>query len=163
MQAELELNAPEQRDAGIAQVIAHNEEWSVRAKKYVASLKGWTGTGEDLRMLVTQVVGEPKHHNAWGGLVMGCVKARYIFGTGKYRKMLGGKSHARKTQIYSTGDKPVAISPDIKAAARRAYEARAKHDIENVRGSTKWPKYDDQPAIVHNLYESIARAVLGIN
>ncbi len=94
--------AEQARDAGIEQVLANNKNWKERVFDYALTLKGWSGTGEDLRLLITQVVGTPFHHNAWGGAIAGLVKKGILHKTGEYRKMVTKASHARATPVYST-------------------------------------------------------------
>jgi hypothetical protein len=88
------------RDEGISRVLSHNETWAERARSAINTLRNWEGTGEDLRLAVVAVAGKPKHHNAWGGVVMGAVKQGILTPTGEYRPMVTDKSHARKTPVY---------------------------------------------------------------
>ena len=59
------------RDAGIGRVLSPNRLWLDQGIKEAAQRIpiGWRGTGEDIRLVVEPYIGEPTHHNAWGGFV----------------------------------------------------------------------------------------------
>ncbi len=92
------------RDAGIALVTENSGTWMQRAKdavyRYLPS--DWVGTGEDIRGIVTRVIGEPHNPHAWGALTKTLSEPRtgLLIDTGTVRKMLEPKSHARRTPVY---------------------------------------------------------------
>lgn len=140
--------AAAKRDEELARVLDNAQPWSDRAAAEIKKLKNWTGTAEDLRHALRLIVGEPHHHNAWGGLIMGAVKRRDLIKTGEHRNMKDAKSHARKTPVYST----VGAGRDYTAAGRRAYEARADHK--------NWPKWEDHDESVKDVWRRVAKAVI---
>jgi len=93
--------AEQLRDAGMQQVLFHNEDWRLKATYHIAELAGSEVTGEDIRKYMeTEHECFPNHHNAWGGWIGGLVKSGILQPTGEFRKMTEPKSHARKTQVY---------------------------------------------------------------
>ncbi len=93
------------RDEGIAKVSEHNESWMEHAVKFVedwSPLHDWYDfTGEDLRFMLNQKVGLPRHPNAYGALINTLVRRKIIKPTGEYRAMRDDSSHARKTPVYT--------------------------------------------------------------
>jgi len=93
--------AREARDAGIAQVLDHNEAWRIAALAEMEKLfRGWVGTAEDIRINITPKVGVPKHPNAWGGLMNAALKRGWFTPTGKWISPTDVKSHSRPTREY---------------------------------------------------------------
>jgi hypothetical protein len=88
------------RDAGMATVEANAGDWFPAALAYIQGLVHWRGTGEDLRMLITPVLGPPHHRNVWGALVSQAVRRRLLIRTGERVRMYTEKSHARTTDVY---------------------------------------------------------------
>ena len=85
----------------------HNENWMERALNFAeqaivlnGELKSPNFTGEDIRFLVANRIGEPRHPNAYGALVSTLIKRNIIVPTGEYRAMKDNTSHARKTPVY---------------------------------------------------------------
>lgn len=98
---QLDLFAARQlRDEGRDLVSANAGDWFDQALAYVANLSSWRGTGEDLRLEITDVLGEPHHRNAWGALVAQAVSRRLLVATGERVPMRTPKSHARQTDMY---------------------------------------------------------------
>src|SRR5271167_4699297 len=93
-----------ERDKGIGRVTGKNGPWMWRGLKWMVTglPKGWTGTGEDLRLVLLPIIGEPTHHNAWGALVMHAQiqEPPLIKPTGRFFQMKLKKSHARITREY---------------------------------------------------------------
>lgn len=65
--SELDLfGARSARDDALHRVHLNAGPWIDRAMAYIAGLREWSGTGEDLRIVIVAALGEPHHHNAWG-------------------------------------------------------------------------------------------------
>ena len=88
------------KDAALKQVSDNNESWMTLARQAARDLPNARYTGEDIRRHVSEVVGLPAHHNAWGALVSSLAKDRIIVRTGEHRAMVDPKSHARQTPVY---------------------------------------------------------------
>lgn len=90
------------RDEAIERVDEHNKHWRESVLALIERLPhGWTGIGEDIRLLaLEEKLGKPHHHNAWGGVIMGAVKRKLLVDTGERRKMRVTASHARQSPIY---------------------------------------------------------------
>jgi len=90
------------RDMGIGTVMEGEDRFAVRVMAIVKSLpRGWRGIGEDIRLLADQHgIPRPHHHNCWGGVMFGCVKAGLLTPTGDWRHMRIKRSHARKSPEY---------------------------------------------------------------
>lgn len=89
------------RDDALAQVSFNAGDWMIHARARVAALPfGWTGTAEDIRvLLMNNGLPAPHHHNAWGALIKSCVP-RFLVPTGETRNMATRRSHARRTPVY---------------------------------------------------------------
>ena len=67
------------RDEGMERVASHSGLWKDRAR---AAMDAWFArlgpgqafTGEDIRLAIREVVGEPHHPNAWGAVTGGRVR-----------------------------------------------------------------------------------------
>jgi len=94
------LNAHDARDIALGVVAENSGPWFPRACEAVSKLVGWEGTGEDLRLLIAPIVGEPHKPNAWGALINTAIKREYLFRTGERRHMRTMRSHARMTDVY---------------------------------------------------------------
>jgi hypothetical protein len=99
------MSGERERDKAIARVLAKNAAWLATCHMEVKKLrKGWTGTGEDIRNFLKQKRGvkEPKHHNAWGGMIQSVTspKRENFEPTGRMLKMKKVSSHARRTFEY---------------------------------------------------------------
>ena len=101
-QGDLFGTGAQRRDAGIEQVVGHNLTWFdmciEEAESFVLCHKIFTG--EDIRFHCREEVGEPRHPNAWGGLISALVKRKVIAPIGKHRAMRDPISHARQTPLY---------------------------------------------------------------
>ena len=86
----------------LSAVFEHHKGWRSRAMWTVRCLRNFEGTGEDLRVIVAAVVGNPKHHNHWGAIILALLKEGILVETGEYRAMKGEKSHGRRTQVLRT-------------------------------------------------------------
>ena len=104
------------RDIGISDVLETNAAWRDDAWAGVRRLPlGWTGTGEDIRLLLEAEGIVPDHHNAWGGLINGCVREGMLEWTGALAQMATQRSHARATKVY----RRVATAKETMTAALR--------------------------------------------
>jgi hypothetical protein len=63
-------------------------------------------TGEDIRLAVSDTIGEPHHHNAWGAMIRYMVGRKMIWATGKYKHMKTRRSHGRMTPVYRVRPRP---------------------------------------------------------
>ena len=97
---ELSVTGETLRDAALKQVSDNNESWMPLARQAARDLPNARYTGEDIRRHVSEVVGLPAHHNAWGALISSLAKDRIIVRTGEHRAMVDPKSHARQTPVY---------------------------------------------------------------
>lgn len=94
--------AERNRDAGIERVTSNNEDWFEQAKAILHYLPAFQEmTGEQVRHFVSERVGPPKHHNAWGALVRAGAQSGKLRETGRYVKMRDPQSHARRTPVYT--------------------------------------------------------------
>lgn len=73
------------------------EEWKAAVMQRIIKLpEGWTGTGEDIRLLCP-----PAHHpNAWGAMIGHAVRKKLIKHTGQYCRSKALSSHAAEIRIY---------------------------------------------------------------
>lgn len=97
------INAVAARDAALQRVAENAGEWTRMAYMafYDAIRDGWEGTGEDVRLTMTDAgLQAPHHHNAWGALTCSLVRRGLLIPTGTWTNMRGEKSHARKTPVY---------------------------------------------------------------
>jgi hypothetical protein len=91
------------RDDALARVGGGAGSWMGEARALAGHLlpPGWEGTGEDLRLALTEAgLRAPHHHNAWGALVLGLVARGLLARTGQMRGMRTARSHARRTAVY---------------------------------------------------------------
>ena len=100
-QLDMFTTATEARDAALAQVAANASDWMTEARSVLnhCPLRGQV-TGGDIRLWVTEIVGHPHHHNAWGALISWAIKRNILVPTGASVAMKTPKSHARKTPTY---------------------------------------------------------------
>lgn len=81
------VEAAKLRDDGMATVVEHEHgEWRAKArefaKQYIATLEpGTFFTGEDVRVYAEKHCGNPKHHNAWGGVIGAVLRKAMSNGT----------------------------------------------------------------------------------
>lgn len=105
--------AKSERDEALKRVADNSGDWITDARLAVTKdvPMGWTGTAEDLRLLLTEGgLRAPHHHNAWGALINGCVP-RLLRRTGQWRSMRTRKSHARQTPVYVRGAQSELFKP----------------------------------------------------
>lgn len=92
------------RDEALKQVNDNAGDWMSKAVTAVTLLKsGELMTGEDIRVQIVEIVGEPHHHNAWGAMIKNAISQKLIVPTGKWRPMKLPQSHARVSPIYRIG------------------------------------------------------------
>ena len=94
------FSAESVRDEALDRVALNSGVWMSQALNVIASLKGWTGTAEDMRLLISERGHRPHHHNAWGSLTRTAIKRGLLTPTGQYAHMRERQSHARMTPIY---------------------------------------------------------------
>lgn len=91
------------RDAGVARVEHHSEQWQRTARAFVKALvpPGWQGLSEDMRvLLMAHGLGEPHSPNCWGSLTLWCVREGLLEPTGHVQNTRDPKSHACYTKVY---------------------------------------------------------------
>lgn len=95
------------RDEGIDTVLSNNEAWAEQAASMLPGALAQVPlffTGEDLRVVLREAgLPEPRHPNAWGGLINTAVRKGWMTPTGTHRPMRLPRSHARQTPVYRTG------------------------------------------------------------
>jgi len=75
-----------------------SEEWKAHVSKVIAKIpRGTLVTGEDIRLRCKL---QPHHPNAWGAIINAHVQRKLLVSTGRYKKPVSPKSHARMIQIY---------------------------------------------------------------
>lgn len=92
------------RDAGLARVSCKNATWMNRGLAMLRKMKFQSYsevTGEEIRhFLLTAGLEPPSTHKAWGALVNWAVRDGVLEDTGRMRKMVTEKSHARRTPVW---------------------------------------------------------------
>ena len=89
------------RDKALETVEINAETWFERALFVIYRMpQGTEATGEDVRLLVVEEIGQPHHHNTFGALISQAARKGYLRKTGEYRQMRAKKSHARETPVY---------------------------------------------------------------
>ena len=74
--------------------------YSDRALLIIPQMTGRSVTGEDVRLTIERVIGQPHHHNSWGAIIATAVRRGLLIKTGHYTQMKTKKSHARVTPTY---------------------------------------------------------------
>ena len=74
--------------------------YSDRALLIIPQMTGRSVTGEDVRLTIERVIGQPHHHNSWGAIIATAVRRGLLVKTGHYTQMKTKKSHARVTPTY---------------------------------------------------------------
>lgn len=95
-------DAKRDRDEALRRVAENTGPWHPQAMAMIQlKLRGFTGTGEDIRTrLIMKGLSHPHHHNAWGALTNDALKKKILVPTGEMRHMRGNRSHARRTPVY---------------------------------------------------------------
>lgn len=126
--------AAQARDAALSAVLDASQSWRSAAQAGIVEAElPETFTGEDIRRELGPRIGQPNNPNAWGGLVMGFVRAGLIEPTGEWRPMREAKSHARKTQVYRRPD-------DVKTAYQAIIErSTQEHKAREAKQAAKAP------------------------
>jgi hypothetical protein len=88
------------RDKAIKKVSEGSPTWIELAHKTIPLYSENTATGEDLKVFLRERIGDPRHHNVYGAMIMGAVKKGILIGTGEFPTMKLKKSHARRNQLY---------------------------------------------------------------
>tara|TARA_R110000868_G_scaffold189574_1_gene432619 strand:+ start:902 stop:1276 length:375 start_codon:yes stop_codon:yes gene_type:complete len=105
-----------ERDKGLARTQSVNQNWLDLA---LIHLSRWNGkseiTGEDIRIEISQFVGEPQSANAWGALTRSAVIKGLLQDTGKVSLAKSVTSHARRLPIWKFIPKPCTASEYAKA------------------------------------------------
>lgn len=90
-----------EKEKALAQVSASNKQWMELGLQSVQRMpKDELVTGEKIRHFVSNDVGLPKHHNAWGALIRAARKSGMIVPTGRWPQMEDVQSHARQAPEY---------------------------------------------------------------
>lgn len=95
-----EPNATDLKEAGIKKVLENNTSWLSDFNTAIENIPPGFYTGEDIRVMLTKIIGKPKHHNAWGGAIHGALSRNIIVRTDTFQPMKEKKSHARITRVY---------------------------------------------------------------
>lgn len=92
----------EARDKGIAKVEANDPGFSEHVRIVLVRdfRPGTEVTSHDLREACESYGVIPRHHNGWGGAMMGCVRAGLLEDTGRVVRSKRKASHARKLTVY---------------------------------------------------------------
>lgn len=94
------FSAKVDRDQALDQVAENAGDFMTEAFEFIRKLQPGEYTGEDIRLTCQHWGIEPHHHNAWGALIVKCIKAGVLRNTGRREHMKSPKSHARKTDVY---------------------------------------------------------------
>lgn len=94
--------ARKRRDDGMKIVIDHNLPWAAQAMAMIEKLRDEFSdfTGEQMRIHIEAMIGQPGHPGAWGAIFVAAIKRGLIVPTGEWRPMQTPESHARKTPVY---------------------------------------------------------------
>ncbi len=94
------------RDAGIAQVLGHSDDWASLCLIEMKEFKNLSKYHSDypngftmrhIRTWLTPLIGEPNHPNGWSALAMKLLRAGLIEDTGAIARL---GDHARKQPVY---------------------------------------------------------------
>lgn len=92
-----------ERDEALAEVEANEHlvgNWWNDALDVINGLPAGYYTGEDIRLLIEDSIGQPHHHNTYGALIRTAKKQGLISHTGQYKQMRTKKSHGRINPLY---------------------------------------------------------------
>jgi hypothetical protein len=91
-----------ERDKGMASSLSHDPTWTAAALNCVAHLPAdWKGSGQDIRIRIVPIIGEPKDPNhAWGALTNAAIHKGLIVATGHYKYARLRASHKRRIPVY---------------------------------------------------------------
>lgn len=96
--------AREARDRAMKRVENNNQGWLGHALRYcessleLRSIKEFSG--EDLRVAIAPIVGQPRSPHAWGLVTRYLMERGVIVPTGSHKHMRSEKAHARLTRVY---------------------------------------------------------------
>ena len=98
-------SATDLRDAGIEQVLSHNEPWADAVMDFFvvwlrAQPPSFEFIAETFRAAAERQGLYPNHPNAWGGIFVKIKETKLVVNTGKFAPMRSPVSHARMTFIY---------------------------------------------------------------
>lgn len=88
------------RDKGIAKVTERSESWQEKAVALLHAYPEDQAISEELRVWLSDRIGEPHHHNATGAMIKRAIRHGVIERTGQWRKCRTKKSHARESPVY---------------------------------------------------------------
>jgi hypothetical protein len=98
------LGGQQAKREALERVARNAGNWMPRCLLAIGALadsrRGDLVTGEDIRLLLTPVVGDPHHHNTWGAAILMAIERGYLLDTEKPVPMRTRRSHARKTPLY---------------------------------------------------------------
>ena len=92
--------ATQLRNQGIAKVMEHELTWAEHAHEAISRYPGDTANAEELRAWVEQQVGAPSHVNAYGGVIMGCVRRKLLTNLNNYVIGKNPAGHGRRVATY---------------------------------------------------------------
>lgn len=89
------------RDAALSRVLNNSGDWRIDARRAVERLPDdWEGTGQDLRVALTEAgLPGPHHYNAWGALIKSCI-GDLLQPTGAMRASVLSQCHAHRLAVY---------------------------------------------------------------
>ena len=90
------------RDAGMKKTADKDPQWMELALHHIQwSLRyDWQGSGQDIRIWLTDAIGPPHHHNTWGALIAQAIRKGYLVRTGHQKHARIRASHARRNDVY---------------------------------------------------------------
>jgi len=96
------------RDEAMSRVLDNSGKWKDRAQGLVSALCAHGRPedrflGEDLRRVMSSVIGEPHHPNAWGAMCGAAVKHEVIIRTGEIQPSTKISTHASMAMTYRWG------------------------------------------------------------
>jgi hypothetical protein len=95
------FNGRLERDLGMGKAFSRDPTWNTEALKIILDLPiGWEGTGQQIRIMVVNQIGEPHHFNVWGALINEAIMKRLLVRTGRQAHARIRASHARRNDVY---------------------------------------------------------------
>jgi hypothetical protein len=90
-----------ERDKGMKQAADNDQLWMQVALHNIQSLPpGWEGSGQDIRLIITNDQGPPHHPNVWGALTNTAIGMGLLVHTGHYKYTRLRASHKRRIPVY---------------------------------------------------------------
>jgi len=90
-----------ERDKGLKKTECANQKWLDAALVHLANWRGKSEiTGEDIRIEISQFIGDPENSNAWGALTRSAMVKGILQDTGKISFAKSVTSHGRRLPIW---------------------------------------------------------------